>query len=299
MKNLLVYLVLAIACVLLAARYEKNIAAFAYSSPCDTPIPYKIGEIDQGFHVTYQEFKDDISQAARIWDSAYGKQLFTFDGDATLSVNYIFDERQALTNQINNLDGQLNNEKSALSPQMQEYQTKVHEFQQQLSDLNSQIAYWNSKGGAPKDVYDKLVAQQQSLQQEAAQLNQMAQSLNRATDVYNAQVGQLNQTEGSLNQVTQTKPEEGLFDPNPPETISIYYNHGHDELVHTLAHELGHALGMQHVKDPNAIMYTETNTNTTPTADDVTELQKVCRKQTAFDRIGQWVATIKQNIQSQ
>ena len=297
MKKLLGFLVVVTA-LMVSYIYQKQITSFFYYSPCDTPLEYKIGEIDQGFHVTAQEFQNDVSQAADIWDAAYGKQLFTLSNKAELSVNYIFDERQALTNQISSLDTQLNTEKNNISPQMQAYQTKVHDFQQQLSDLNTQIAYWNSKGGAPKDVYDKLTAEQATLKQEADQLNQMAQSLNRATDVYNAQVGQLNQTQGSLDVVSQTKPEEGLYDPNPPASISIYYNHGHDELVHTLAHELGHALGMQHVKGPDSIMYYQTNSSLTPTTNDLAELQRVCKTRTLFERIATQLKVLQTDLQS-
>ena len=278
--------------------YQKQISSFFYFSPCDSPIPYKIGEIDQGFHETYQQLISDTADAAKIWDNAYGKPVFILDSKAKLTVNMIFDERQGLTNQINNLDNQLSTEKNALSPQMQEYQAKVHDFQQKLNDLNSQIAYWNSKGGAPKDVYDQLVAEQNALKTEAADLNQMAQSLNRATDTYNAQVGQLNQTVGSLNTVAQNKPEEGLFDPNN-ETITIYYNHGHIELVHTLTHELGHALGMGHVTDTQAIMNSQTNDNLTPTIEDRAELQRVCRKQTIFDRIANEINLLRTALQQQ
>ena len=297
MRKLFVFFISAIILAFVGLTFQKQIINFFYYSPCSTPISYKLGEIDSGFNETSQQFLGDIHQAVMIWEVAYGKQLFVYDPKAILTVNFIYDERQALTNQINNLDNQLSTEKSSLTPQMQEYQAKVHTFEQQLSELNSQIAYWNSKGGAPKDVYDQLLAQQNNLKQQAAELNQMAQTLNRATDTYNAQVGELNQTVGSLDQVAQVKPEEGLYDPNN-NTISIYYNHGHDELVHTLAHEFGHALGMQHEDNPDAIMYTQTNLNITPTSEDLAQLRQVCRYRTVVDRVQEVIQRIKESIQA-
>ncbi|MDE2590165.1 MAG: hypothetical protein KGL95_10950, partial [Patescibacteria group bacterium] len=88
MKKLLVLLVLLLSGSFLAVKYESQIADFIYSSPCDIPIPYKIGEIDQGFHVTYDQFLTDIKEATDIWDKAYGKPVFVLSSQAVLTVNY-------------------------------------------------------------------------------------------------------------------------------------------------------------------------------------------------------------------
>lgn len=257
---------------------------FIYRSQCDTPISYSIGSVDPRFGLSKDEFLADTQQAIQIWDSVENKQLFTYTPQQTnaLTINLIFDKRQSLTSEIGQMETQLQNEKQNINPQIDQYKNESADFRQKLAALNSQIQYWNSRGGAPPDEYNKLISEQRNLQQEANRLNAMAQSLNQSTDQFNAQIGQLNQTVDTLNQALQLRPEEGIYDPNN-NLINIYFNISHNETVHTLAHELGHALGMNHVLNPNGIMFARTTTKLTPSLDDIEQLQKICQKHSIFE----------------
>lgn len=258
-----------------------------YQSPCAKPKEFRIGSIDPRFGISENELIQDADEAASAWRSSQGMTLLVYNPNASMPINMVYDQRQALNSQINNLNSQVTQKQDTLKPEISDYQQKVASFQQQSNALNAQIQYWNSKGGAPSDVYSKLIAQQQSLQQQAAQLQQMATELNQSTDQYNVQVGQLNQKVNSYNNVLSLTPEEGLYSRDgTSESIDIYITNSQRELIHTLAHEMGHSLGLGHNSNPNSIMYPYTNLVITPSVNDNEALAVVCQKQSIFEIAG-------------
>lgn len=254
--------------------FVANIIVF---SPCDSPVTYKIQSVDPRFNLSRNDFLQDVEQGAQIWNTAEGKTILQYDQSGNVAVSLVFDQRQELSNQINSLQGQLDNQKGTIDEQIAKYQKDRAAFEQKVSDLNSQIQYWNSKGGAPPDEYNKLVDQQRQLQAQASALNATAKILNQSTVSYNSQVNTLDQTIDSFNQQLSNKPEEGLYNPND-KTVTVYFNNTQNELVHTIAHELGHALGLNHNNNQASIMYAFTNKSLIPTRDDLDALSTVCAK---------------------
>lgn len=251
-------------------------------SLCDQPIKYKIDTVDPKFNLSRQEFTSDVDQATQIWEQPVGKDLFVDDPKGELSINLIFDERQSLTNQINQLENQVQENKQNLTPQINEYKKESADFETKLENFKKEVNDWNSKGGAPEDVYNRLIQEQRNLQKEADRLNQLAKSLNLSSQDYNSQVTQLNQTIRTFNADLAQRPEEGIFK-GPENRIEIYFNISHSELIHTLAHELGHALGLSHIQPPKSIMYGKTNQMLILSPDDLVALEEVCKRHNYFE----------------
>lgn len=282
MKRFFVVFLLAVFGVSLVFLYKQPVVTFLHSivyySPCNSPKTYIIGRVDPQFNLTTDQFTQNVKEAAGIWNIAEGKSLLTFNPQGTITVSLIFDGRQQVSNQISNLNSQLQNEKNALDPKIAEYKRLSQQFQNQLNQFKTEADYWNNKGGAPPDEYQKLITEQKSLQDQATTLNQMAKDLNLSTDQYNGNITQLNQTIQNYNLDLQFKPEEGLWNPQN-NTITIYFNNSHAELIHTLAHELGHSLGLEHNPNPRSIMYYQTSQTILPTSDDLSALQAICQEQ--------------------
>lgn len=271
---------------------------FYYVSTCDNPIRYKVGIIDDRFNITQNEFLVDIRQASSVWSTIEGKNLFVYDPKGILTINLVYDRRQALTSQISNLQNQIQNQQNALNPEIAQYEKDVQSFKARAAALNSEISDWNSKGGAPKDAYDRLTAEQKNLQAEAAKLNATAQRLNQSTEAFNGDVATLNGTIDTFNQALAQKPEEGLFDGVKNE-IYIYFITNQNEFIHTLSHEMGHALGINHVADQNAIMYPYTTKQIEPAQADIDALKTVCKKHSLYELFASRVVFILQHLKLQ
>ena len=135
---------------------------------------------------------------------------------------------------------------------------------------------WNQQGGAPQEEFDKLEKERADLQSQADQLNSLAKKLNLGSENYSLGVGKLNNAINTFNEELANKPEEGIFmgDKN---RIEIYFANNQPELVHTIAHELGHARGIDHNKDQKSIMFAYTSKTVRVTSADINELNAVCR----------------------
>ena len=261
---------------------DRYIAFFDSLHPCDKPITYRIDNVDKQFNLTVEQFKKDVSEAAGIWNNQWGKNLLVYDPNGKISVNMTFDERQQEQNAINSLDSRLKNQQNQLNSDIATYKQQVADFKNKLATYNSEVDKWNSQGGAPQDIYDRLRQEQQDLNNQGNQLNQEAKRLNLSTVDYNLQVGQLNSQIQNFNQDLAQKPEEGLFDGNTNK-IDIYFNNSHAELVHTLAHELGHALALGHNDNKMSIMYPYTSSYIKLTADDISGLKTACTNKNILD----------------
>lgn len=260
---------------------NSNVSAISrdkfYFSYCDRPVTYKLGTIDTQFNQTSEELKQNIETAANLWNKEYGKDIFVYDENATLTINLVYDGRQLFSNKINNLENQLTNRKKSLDPEITRLDSDTESFKQKLADLNDEIESWNDKGGAPPDEFQKLQIRQNELQQEAENLRSRAQEINNRTNDYNDQVNELNNTVGNFNQVLTQKPEEGIYNPQSNK-IDIYFNISKGEQIHTIAHELGHSLGIDHVTDPKAIMYSFSTPSLLLSEADKNELKRVCQE---------------------
>jgi hypothetical protein len=250
---------------------------FLARSVCDEPVEYRIGSVDERFNLTEEKLIAHLANAESIWEEPSSRNLFTYSEGADLTVNMVYDRRQSLHNEINALDEQLEQGRGDIEAKRQQYESMAADFERRLSEFNSEVESWNRQGGAPPDEYNRLIATQNELQADAAKLNEIAGELNLSASRYNIQVGTLNKRIREFNEDLRRRPEEGLFD-GETNTIEIYFVPSENELIHTLAHEFGHALGIGHTEnDSVSIMSPYSSESTKATTDDLGALGFACR----------------------
>lgn len=243
------------------------------SKPFDTRLRYRIAEVDPRFKLSLEQVKAISEQAVQIWKDGTGQDYFVYDPNAQLAIHLIYDERQIESEQRREHLSQLESNQQ----RWQEKKKSLDQIEQEIlqnrqflglkqQQLNQQIQAYNQEqqqarqnptAFANPDYFQQrqqaLQQNAQSLKQEINQYNQKIQQLNQQVDELNSLDQQLN---ASVDQYKQRfKPHlfhKGLFN---GKQILIYEFESEDDLRLTLAHEFGHALGLQHADDPQALMH--------------------------------------------
>lgn len=280
-----------------------NTFANSQLDPCGTPIKYRIAEIDPKFNLDETQVLKDINQGAQLWNSTYGGNLFEYDPRGDLPIYFVYDKRQELNTQINSQERNLNKSGSSLEKQTQDFKAKAADYEARLNTYNEEVEKWNKEGGAPPEAYDRLTKEVENLQALASELNETAKSLNLQANNYNFQVGKLKQTITTFNEELEERPEEGiyisqktsLFDPGE-RRIEIYFVPSKNELIHTLVHEFGHSIRIEHNENPKSIMFSYTSESLTFSFEDKSSLQEACRKRSLKEVLLKNIELIGANI---
>ncbi|TSC89329.1 MAG: Uncharacterized protein G01um10145_486 [Microgenomates group bacterium Gr01-1014_5] len=271
-----------------AVKAGKIPTKFEYSA-CDTPIYYSVGEVDEKFGVKKENFLSSVNRAAQIWNKEAGRDIFRYTMNEnlaskgeTLQIHFKYDKRQALTTQIGQITGKVYKDESSLRAAITDYEGKVADFNSRMEAFNAEVQKWNEKGGVSPEEYERLRGQERQLQEEATSLANLAKELSLSSEKYSSQVGKLNSTIEAFNSELARRPEEGLFNPNN-NTIEIYFFANQTELLHTLAHELGHARGLEHINNESEIMFPYTTDVLMPGEEDRLQLNEICRERDIID----------------
>jgi hypothetical protein len=280
---------------------QKNLTKII--NPCDKPLVYSIGEFDPKFGLSQEDFLKAIEQAAEIWQEPVNKKLFSYAESGALKINLIYDSRQEATDKLKKLGLNINNDQATYDSLKNEYDASDKIYQTQKNELDNIIKYYdeqkanyeeevkaaNKRGGASPEEYAILEQERkalnnlvESIKTKQTALNKTADDINAIASVINRLIRELNLTVDDYNSIGASASgefQEGQYIRDATgERINIYQFDNQKLLIRVLAHEFGHALGIDHLDNPKAVMYRLNESgNEKITADDIAALKAVCQ----------------------
>lgn len=237
--------------------------------PWDNRVRYRLGSIDPRFGLSVDEVRQLTQEAVQIWHDGTNKDWFVYDENAMLTINLIYDERQIRTNRDKQIKASVEDALQQHNKQSDKLDDKKIKLDQQYANLQQQIDAWQkhhndivhqlNQTTDPQyyqqllNSYQDTLVQKQQLDVALADYRRQEQDYNLAVDDFNINVKELNTIVDSANQVmTPRQFHKGVFD---GKKIEIYEFESVDDLRLTLAHELGHALGLGHHDEPTGLMH--------------------------------------------
>jgi len=257
----------------------SNPAEKAEQTACRMSLSYTIGEIDPRFSLAEQDVKRLMDRAVMLWAGALDHLEVDSNASDGIVVQFIYDERQAMTDNERGVQDRLQSRESEINVLGQAYEQMLTEFDtrsmehrvfsesllQRIDQLNEWVNNQNEAGGfTDEDVvhFESEKAAIEQLQQQEAhkreELEKMASEINAAMDQFNRKIDENNRLVDLYNEefAGGSRFTSGNYEwKGDHRTITVYHFRNEPELILVLAHELGHALGMSHVSNPGSIMY--------------------------------------------
>lgn len=227
---------LATLCVLVYAVYPR--------STCERTLAYGVGKLDPRFGVSAEQVRAAAEQAAGLWNEATGRPVFRYDPQAPFAVNLRYDERQPRALAVKQEQQRIQSDDAELKDVQGRFEALKAAYESDGRTYEREVLAWKL-AGSPPEQWGRLDAERRQLNAQAQQLNFMIGQMRPAAQSLNSEVAALNSQAG--------KPfDRGVF---TGDRIDVFQFDDPKDLALILAHEFGHALSVEHVQDPRAVMY--------------------------------------------
>lgn len=270
------------------AGSKPGLAPAPRDAECRVPMSWRLAELHDAFGLTRAEAEAAIRQATEVWNNEAGRTLFYHDERDGFPIRFVHDERhasvQAGLRQRAELDERarmiaerraaLEEAGAELARARGEHDRQVDDLERRMAAHRQEVRYWNERGGAPEAQLRELQQAEEALARERAQVNARADSLNDEARRVNQQTDQLNRMVEDYNRAVaevgragaggapiesgryhESRRTLGSWVLSVEREIRIFQFDDRNHLVRVLAHELGHALQLGHVGEPEALMY--------------------------------------------
>ncbi len=292
-----------------------SLYSYGMLTSCQVPVRYSIGNIDEVFDITSDELRTIINDATSVWNDLSDRTLFVYDETSPFTVNVVFDERHQRFQTKEMWRAELNRLEALFKSAERLYEEAESQYSQLIAELRGAEGEFERQRtllmstpapGFSDDrrqaIIDNLASQEEDIGRRINEVNSLVEvmnglvvQVNGAVEVYNNEAQQFNAQFGNEAAFTQ-----GDFSQN---TINIYTFNDKNELTWVLAHEFGHALGLDHIEGDDSVMYymvSDKQGTVTLTEQDITEFWRVCPADNSFEaRLSQLSVPITHFINKQ
>lgn len=273
--------------------------------PCEEPLTYRLGDIDSRFDITRDQLTKVLREVEILWGTALDRQLLDYQKDGKVAVHLIYSEDQQRTEAEQALAKRIRDQKEYIEVLEDEYKDLKYRFEARHSDYKKIATAYNKKAetyyrlrskGQDKEVTSQLYKRLEKMEKEVndlkSEIERKEENLELLRQRTNAKSRQLNTLIDQQNQLVTRynrrfseakKFNQGRYiKKGDEERINIFQFGNMAQLKVVLAHEAGHALGLDHVKNPKSIMHAimeeQDIFNLSLTDEDVEAIKNRCNK---------------------
>lgn len=278
-KFLLLFAVIAAGAYYFVLSGNNNSQLNREQIPCSKTLTLYIGEIDNRYAISETELGNILAEVAALWSEAAGQEVFSFSDEGDIAVNLVYSEDQARSsrerqhsNRIENmrveislLEREFNQTQARYDEDISDYNSDARSLQADMDALSSFISRRNEQGGFSEQEARQLEERQHRIDNRVRELDLRRVALNGRAEELSRQLIHLNNRISEKNRAIEEynrafsgtrRFTQGSYEWQGAERrINIFHFIDNRELRLVLAHETGHALGIDHVENSESVMY--------------------------------------------
>lgn len=249
--------------------------------PCGIPIHIALDEVDPRFGFQRATALQALKEAVGLWQAAGEAEMFVWsDHPQAMAISLEFDQRQHNVNQQRSLKGGIDRDRSQLrfhevtlkqwseriEAARRDHDRHSEAFERRARTQQAEVAAWNNANPQARTELRRQALERESLavrvmqaavQRGLAELNADIAAYNRRAREQQQQAEQYRGRVAQYNTFSSPQPIESgrySYDREAGRRIAVFRAGDYNDLVWIFAHELGHALGLDHLNQPGAVM---------------------------------------------